>query len=357
MEKIRFGIIGTGWRAEFFMRIAKALPEQFTLTNVMCRSAEKGNALAARMGVVVVNSFEEVIAEQPDFVVVSVARTATYDYLEKLAECGMPVLCETPPAHDKETLYKIWDMAQKTGAKIQIAEQYHYQPLYASLLKLIANGTLGEVSNMKLSALHGYHAVAVFRRIFGAGMCDVTVSGKRFEFPVVETDSRYGIVKTGEMGSAVRDVLTFEFANGKVAFFDFSGKQYHSAIRTRYLNIQGTHGEVDNFDVRYVNAVGDAVCSPLSRVDRGIYDNPELSHQHISFNGEVLFENPFLYQHFNDDEIAMASMLIDMARYVKTGVDMYSLADGLHDALIAHAMDEAATTGVLVTVGKQPWTK
>ena len=28
MEKIRYGLIGSGWRAEFYIRIAKAVPEK-----------------------------------------------------------------------------------------------------------------------------------------------------------------------------------------------------------------------------------------------------------------------------------------------------------------------------------------
>ena len=44
MDKIRFGLIGSGWRAEFYIRIAKALPERFDLAAVMIRDQEKGKA-------------------------------------------------------------------------------------------------------------------------------------------------------------------------------------------------------------------------------------------------------------------------------------------------------------------------
>ena len=42
MKKIRFGLIGSGWRAEFYIRIAKALPQQFELTKVLIRDKKKG---------------------------------------------------------------------------------------------------------------------------------------------------------------------------------------------------------------------------------------------------------------------------------------------------------------------------
>ena len=44
MEKIRFGLIGSGWRAEFYVRIAQAGPDQFELTKVLIRDKEKGQA-------------------------------------------------------------------------------------------------------------------------------------------------------------------------------------------------------------------------------------------------------------------------------------------------------------------------
>jgi predicted dehydrogenase len=41
-----FGVIGSGWRAEFFLRIARDLPEQFPLAGVVARNPDKRAELA-----------------------------------------------------------------------------------------------------------------------------------------------------------------------------------------------------------------------------------------------------------------------------------------------------------------------
>ena len=37
-KPISFGIIGGGWRAEFFFRIAQAMPERFRITGCLART-------------------------------------------------------------------------------------------------------------------------------------------------------------------------------------------------------------------------------------------------------------------------------------------------------------------------------
>lgn len=46
MGKIRYGVIGSGWRAEFYIRIAKAVPDKFEFTAVLIRDKEKAEHLA-----------------------------------------------------------------------------------------------------------------------------------------------------------------------------------------------------------------------------------------------------------------------------------------------------------------------
>ena len=51
MNPIIFGIIGGGWRAEFFLRIARSLPERFRVAGMLVRDAAKGARLEAAFGV------------------------------------------------------------------------------------------------------------------------------------------------------------------------------------------------------------------------------------------------------------------------------------------------------------------
>ncbi len=354
MSDIKVGIIGTGWRAEFFVRAIKNLEPQFTLTNMLCRNKEKGDDIALNLGISVVNTLDEVLQQKPDFVILCVKRGYTMDYFKQLLPLNIPILCETPPAVFDE-LFELWELTQKHAAKIQVAEQYFLQPFYSSWLSVVKKGMLGTVSNMSLSALHGYHAVSIFRKFLNVECEPVNITGKRYKFDLKATDGRYGIIKGGDVAPATRDVVQFEFDSGKVAFFDFSGTQYHSGIRTRNWNIQGELGEINDDVIRYINDEEDVITEQLCRVDRGINDNPTLSHQHMSLGGKVLYKNPFLYKSMNDDEIAVASCLVGMAEYVKTGKDFYSLRDGLQDAAIAEGMERALTSGTAVRVENLPW--
>ena len=84
MEKIRYALIGSGWRAEFYIRIAKAVPDRFSLTAVLIRDKEKGRAFAEKFQVKVVNTLEELMEDSPDFVVLSIKRGVVTDYLLRL---------------------------------------------------------------------------------------------------------------------------------------------------------------------------------------------------------------------------------------------------------------------------------
>ena len=51
---------------------------------------------------------------------------------------------------------------------------------------------------------------------------------------------------------AQRHVL-FEYESGRTAVYDFMSDQYHSLIRPRTLRLRGTRGELDDWEVRYLN--------------------------------------------------------------------------------------------------------
>ena len=45
MAKLRFIVVGSGWRSLFYWRIAQALPERFELCAMLCRTEEKAEKM------------------------------------------------------------------------------------------------------------------------------------------------------------------------------------------------------------------------------------------------------------------------------------------------------------------------
>jgi predicted dehydrogenase len=166
---ISFSIIGgASFRAQYYLRIAEALPNQFRVCGMVVRDAEKGQVLEQKWKVTTYRNLEQLMKkESPDFVVVSVSGSACPEYLFELAERGIPVLAETPPAPTLESLINVYNYTTQKKAKIQVAEQYHLHPIHASRLAIIESGRLGEVSQATVSISHMYHGVSLIRKMLG----------------------------------------------------------------------------------------------------------------------------------------------------------------------------------------------
>ena len=96
-------------------------------------------------------------------------------------------------------------MSQKYNGRVQVVEQYFLQPYYAGILNIIKQGYLGSVSSIMLSALHGYHAVSVFRKVLGLEYENCTIQGKKFWSEVTATNGRNGFDESGTVIKEDRD--------------------------------------------------------------------------------------------------------------------------------------------------------
>jgi predicted dehydrogenase len=330
MEPIRYIVVGSGWRSLFYHRIAKAYPERFRLTAMVCRTEEKAGKMREEYGIHAVTSDEEAIGTKPDFVVVAVNKASIFSVTEKWVKKGYPVLCETPAALNLEDLRELWRLKTEEGAKIQVAEQYFLYPSFDAGIRTVKAGYLGDPYAVDLSAVHDYHGASLIRRYLDIGFENVTISGKRYEFPVEETDSRYGAVTDGSVTLRNRDRLTLEFEKGKAAFYDFGGVQYHSMIRGRHVRVQGQRGELDDDILRYV----DEAHKPHEKKIEAEYDKS---------------------RNLSQDETAIAELLVRMKAYISGGPEAYPLAEALQDAYVSILMAEALKTGKEVRSERQIW--
>src|SRR5919202_1570921 len=189
---LSFGLVGHGWRADFFLRVAAALPGRLRCTGVVTRGEAAGAEVERRWGVPTHRSIDAMLsAGAPLAVVTSVPWAATPGVVRELVARGTAVLAETPPAPDAEGLRSLWADVGASGL-VQVAEQNPFLPVLVALGRLVDAGVLGTPTSATRSWTHGYYAVAVLRRLLRAGGEPVTVRASAAQGPLVQGPGRSG---------------------------------------------------------------------------------------------------------------------------------------------------------------------
>ncbi|MFC1582380.1 Gfo/Idh/MocA family protein [Planctomycetota bacterium] len=355
MEPILFGIIGSGWRAEFYLRIARAMPDVFSITGCTSRDETKRDSLEAQWGVKAFASADELLTEtQSAFVVSSVPWAANPEMIAACVEADVPVLSETPPAPDLGGLIFLNELAAQ-GARIQVAEQYHLQPHHAARLALVNSGKLGTVSQAQVSAAHGYHGISLMRRLLGIMFEPGIITARTFKAPIVAGSNRQGPPSEETVTDSVHELAWFDF-KGKLGVFDFTGDQYFSWIRNERVLVRGERGEIINKRVTYLKDFLTPISLDFIRHEAGPGGNLEGNYlKGIQLGEEWLYTNPCKPAALPDDEIAIAACLLKMAKYAEGGEDFYSLAEASQDHYLSLKMQEAIDTGKEVVTETMPW--
>lgn len=355
MDKIRFGLIGGGWRAEFYLRIAREMPERFEISEIYMRDEAKGREAARIWGVPATSHWEAFLERRNfDFAVLSLPRAVTPEFLIRLAAAGIPVLTETPPAADLEGLLRLYETVG-SAAQIQVAEQFLFQPMHAARLAIARSGLLGEVSHVQVSAGHGYHGISLIRQLLGVGFEEAEIRGEQITSPLVQGPGRGGWPSEERIVSSAQTIALLRFGE-RTALFDFTYDQYFSPIRRHRVLLRGVRGEIDGAELRYLRDFRTPVELQLRRVDAG-QDGSLLGYYHegVLAGSDWVYENPFRPGRLSDEEIAIATSLERMGRYVQGGPSFYSLAEAAQDQYLSIQLEEAVRSGQTVQTVRQPW--
>lgn len=315
MSRIKFAIVGSGWRSLFYVRIAKALPDKFELLAMLCRTEEMAKKMALENEIYTTTSEEEMLAMQPDFIVSAVNKASMNEVARYYAQKGYAVLSETPAALDFETLCDTYQDFAK-GNKIQVAEQYTRYPIYQNLIQLVKSGIIGEPVSIHISAMHDYHAASVIRQLLGISLEEVAITGKAFSMKVTDTKTRYETLTDGTVVEKEEKHLVMEYESKKVAFYDFMSDQYRSGIRRPHILIRGTRGEICDQHLYYLNE-----------------DN-------LACERIITYENPYEKYGLTEDEAAIASMMLGMKEFAENGTEVYPMKEALEDAYLAILMTQ-----------------
>jgi hypothetical protein len=351
---IAFGIVGVGWRTEFYLRIARACPDRFSVVGIVGRTPERAREVAGRFGVPLFASIEELVRAKPLFVVTSVPWDVNFSVLKQLVGLGVPVLSETPPAPSVEEMSELCGLARQ-GARIQVAEQYWLQPHHAARLAFVRSGKIGRVSQAQVSVAHGIHGMSLIRRFLGIGFENAEITATRVTTPLVEGPGRAGLPSGEKIVESVQTLAWLNFGD-RMGVFDFTGRQYFASIREPRLLVRGERGELFNDTAVYLKDFRTPIRVAFTRSVAGEHGNLEGHYLRGIQAGESwLYRNPVASARLFDDEIAIADCLLRMGDYVGTGQDFYPLAEACQDRYLDLMVDQAVRENRPVRTATQSW--
>jgi predicted dehydrogenase len=355
MDDFEFAVVGAGWRTDFFLRAAAALP-QMKICGVVARNETRAKEVESDWGMPCFASIPELLQNtRPSFVVASVSAQAMPDVCIELAGHAVPILAETPPAKNLEGLVSLYQQVSKLGARIQVAEQYWAQPLHAARQAVVDSGVLGPINQVNLSVCHGYHAMSLIRRLLGAGFESARIRGQRFKSPVIAGPDRSGPPSEQRVVDVETDFASLDFGD-RIGLYEFCLPQYRSWIRGQRVCIRGERGEIIDDRVTYLKDEVTPISARLERHEAGRIGNLEGAHlKAIQFQDDWVYRNPVLPARLSDEEIAVAQCLLDMQRFVEHGISFYSLEEASQDQYLALACTKAIETGETVQTEAQMW--
>ena len=139
--------------------------------------------------------------------------------------------------------------------------------------------------------------------------------------------------------------------------YDFTDNQWWNPLRSRRIVIRGTHGEIADERVVRLADPTTPVESRLLRRQTGLDLNLEGNDvEHISFDGRVVYRNPFRGTRLSEDDVAVADLLELTGAWARgEGPEPYPLAEGLQDHRLSVAIEESVATGRVVATGTEAW--
>ena len=344
-----FAVVGAGWRAEMFWRLAEGLDGVDCVGAVVRTPRELAVPTFASLA-------ECVQRAAPDFVVTAVPWATSPAVITEAVERGLPVLAETPPAPDADGLRRLWAAVGDSGL-VQVAEQYLLMPVHAARAAAVRSGIIGTPTQVQVSSTHQYHAVSLIRGLLGAGRGPVSVRASRTTAPLLDPLSRAGWTDDEREKPATTIIATLDFGDGRSGLYDFTDNQWHNQLRFRRLLVRGSRGELRDDEVVRLAEPRTVVRTPLVRRQTGYdLDLDGFDTDTITLGDQVLYRNPYPGRRWSDEEVAIGTLLDATATWVRgDGPAPYPLADGAQDHLIALAIEEAADTDRTISTAVESW--
>ena len=314
-------LLGTGWRARFYMRIAGFCPDILRIVAVFTHTPERKAEMEAE-GFSAFTDIASALAVDHDAVIIASGKNGFSDTLRYLHGRRERIITETTflglPEEDLE------EFSSYDGL---VMEQYWNTPLFSSLLNALS-ALEAEPDQLYLSGLHNHHSASIARRVLGTGyQMPEEIQSLSFPSSIVRTGSRRGLEVSGESEEYVRNIR--EMKLGKSLFIhDFSSNQYHSYLYGKHFEVRSRRCVITEKGVSGIDREGYPYSMPFIFHRDSSIGSGSLALSHVTLGERTVFVNPYYPLAMNDDEIAMAMMLEQYGE----GHNPYPFCEGVMDA-------------------------
>ncbi len=277
-------------------------------------------------------------ATQPAFVLSFAPPRTALAVLMACAEAGVRVLAMASPALSAVSRGPLMDLAATN--LVFTANEDPLMPGHAARLEAIRRGLIGEITHVQVSSIDSPHAIALIRAYLGVGIGPAEVRASTFPPP------------PGSPHGAATIIASVDFTRGKSGLYDFPNDHAQNLFRTQRLLVRGTAGEISGDQVVRLIAPSLITTAYLQRHRPGDGLAPVADSTSAIFLGnDRLWTTPFPDKSWTDDEIAVATLLVQMTDPAPSdGPGPYPLSQALYDARLGQALDEAKATDHLVRI-------
>jgi hypothetical protein len=336
-KKIKTCFIGFGKRTKlFYAPILKRLNNNFDLCAFTKRSQSQVQEIKDEYEIAFSESTDVLLKEfDPDLLVISVPSAEVINVLQKIKNPNCVVFVDTP-------FY--WPTEQLEISNILVSEQWPFLPIEQFKKLLIDSGELGEVFYAENeSRTFEYHGIAQLRNYFKPDKQINKITGSSLNRP--EESWEFGLLRYTD-GTGF--LYKFSYFVKKCLF------RTHQALKT-YLT-QGSiisgclHEKGNDYEILKISSNLDGEIlhqnAEVKRSDAEITNRETSFHSGTNYNElesvscrfgerEVIWKNPFVSLGFNDQEIAIATLLTNARNFILNGEQLiYPTKRATEDFLI-----------------------
>ncbi len=189
----------------------------------------------------------------------------------------------------------------------------------------------------------------------GARVEQASITAKEFSSPLIEGPGRSGPPESETLKQSTQQFFWLDYGD-KLGFMDFTGDQYFSWVRAHRVLVRGERGEIQGNKVSYLADYLTPIRLTLLRHEAGLEGNLEGEYlKGLQLGERMVYSNPLAPATLPDDEIAVGTCLLRMARYVETGEDFYPLAEACQDHYLNLMCRRALEEGRAIETERQAW--